>query len=129
MFLIATEAAGCSFVDSEERRMGGVMVSEAHDRLTRAAAAAAFVGMAVLGMMVSANATPADAGAPSFLAVQDPACDWLGMRHPLCGGGAFESVPDDGIPGDNAAEGGIPAPAMVPNIDGSMSPPGTRGAI
>ncbi len=30
---------------------------------------------------------------------------------------------DDGIPGDNAAEGGIPAPAMVPNIDGSLSPP------
>jgi hypothetical protein len=24
---------------------------------------------------------------------------------------------------------GIPAPAMVPNIDGSMSPPGTPGAI
>ena len=26
-----------------------------------------------------------------------------------------------GYPGDNAAEGGIPAPAMVPNIDGSLS--------
>ncbi|MBP2452295.1 hypothetical protein JOF57_002208 [Mycolicibacterium lutetiense] len=26
-------------------------------------------------------------------------------------------------------DGGIPAPAMVPNVDGSMSPPGTPGAI
>jgi hypothetical protein len=47
----------------------------------------------------------------------------FGWRHPLCAGGAFESPPDDGIPGDNAAEGGIPAPAMVPNVDGTLSPP------
>jgi hypothetical protein len=53
----------------------------------------------------------------------------FGWRHPLCAGGAFESPPDDGIPGDNAAEGGIPAPAMVPNIDGTFSLPGTPGAI
>lgn len=59
----------------------------------------------------------------------DPACDWLGWRHPLCGGGVFSTPADDGIPGDNAAEGGIPAPSMVPNINGSMSPPGTPGAI
>ena len=109
--------------------MSWVMASGIRGALRRAALAAAFVGIAVLGVTVTANETPADGGAASLLAVQDPACDWLGMRHPLCGGGAFESVPDDGIPGDNAAEGGIPAPAMVPNIDGSMSPPGTPGAI
>jgi hypothetical protein len=115
--------------DIEEQRVSRKQASRIRGALTRTAVAAASAAAAVLGVMVWANATPADAGAPSVLAVQDPACDWLGMRHPLCGGGAFESVPDDGIPGDNAAEGGIPAPAMVPNIDGSLSPPGTPGAI
>jgi hypothetical protein len=47
----------------------------------------------------------------------------------MCAGGAFENVPDDGIPGDNAAEGGIPAPASVPNVDGSLSPPGMPGDV
>jgi hypothetical protein len=64
-----------------------------------------------------------------LLAVQDPGCEMLGWRHPMCAGGAFEQPVDDGVPGDNAAEGGLPAPAMVPNIDGSLSPPGTTGAI
>jgi hypothetical protein len=40
----------------------------------------------------------------------------------------FDSPVDDGIPGDNAAIGGIPAPAMVPNINGGLSLPGTPGA-
>ncbi|MEN3317701.1 MAG: hypothetical protein V7643_1102 [Mycobacterium sp.] len=53
----------------------------------------------------------------------------FGWRHPLCAGGAFESPVDDGVPGDNAAIGGIPAPAMVPNVDGTLSLPGTPGAI
>ena len=103
--------------------------------LVRTAVAAGIAGVAVMGATVAANAAPVGAGSPvpvplvpSFVQ-QDPACDWLGWRHPLCGGGAFESPVDDGIPGDNAAIGGIPAPAMVPNIDGSMSPPGTPGAI
>jgi hypothetical protein len=88
---------------------------------------AGIAGAALVGATVPAGATPMPLRPP---AVQDdPACDWLGARHPLCGGGAFESPVDDGIPGDNAAIGGIPAPAMVPNIDGSMSPPGTPGAI
>jgi hypothetical protein len=82
---------------------------------TRMVVAVGISGAAVMGATVPANA--------------DPACDWLGARHPLCAGGAFDSPVDDGIPGDNAAIGGIPAPAMVPNIDGSMSPPGTPGAI
>ncbi len=90
--------------------------------LTRTAAAGGIAAAAVMGATASANATPP--------AVQDdPACGWLGWRHPLCAGGAFDSPPDDGIPGDNAAIGGIPAPAMVPNINGSLSPPGTPGAI
>ena len=52
-----------------------------------------------------------------------------------CAGGAAprRAVPagpaDDGIPGDNAAEGGIPAPAVVPNVDGSLSPPGMPGDV
>lgn len=91
------------------------MGSGVRGRLTRAAVAAAIAGAAVMGATAPANA--------------DPACDWLGARHPLCAGGAFDSPVDDGIPGDNAAIGGIPAPAMVPNINGTMSPPGTPGTI
>lgn len=102
--------------------MSWVMASGIRGALSRTAVAAAFIGMAVMGATVPANATPA-------FVQDDPACDWLGARHPLCGGGAFESPVDDGIPGDNAAIGGIPAPAMVPNIDGTLSPPGTPGAI
>ena len=73
----------------------------------------------------------APAGPVSPIAMEDPACGWLGWwAHPASAGGAFDSpVGDDGTPGDNAAEGGVPAPAMVPNIDGSLSPPGTPGAI
>jgi hypothetical protein len=115
--------------------MSWVMASGVRGTLARTAAAAGIAGVAVMGATVSANATPVDAGmpgvpslAPAFVQ-DDPACDWLGARHPLCGGGAFESPVDDGIPGDNAAIGGIPAPAMVPNINGTLSPPGTPGAI
>ncbi len=53
----------------------------------------------------------------------------VGWRHPACAGGSFDSPPDDGISGDNVAEGGIPAPAMVPNADGTLSLPGTPGDI
>jgi len=84
--------------------------------LARSAVAAGIAGVALMSATVPANA-------------DDPACEWLGWRHPACAGGLFESPPDDGIPGDNAAEGGITAPSMVPNIDGSLSPPGTPGAI
>ncbi len=110
-------------------------VSGVRGALARTAVAAGIAGVAVMGATVAANAAPAGAGpsvpvplVPSFVQ-QDPACDWLGWRHPLCGGGAFQSPVDDGIPGDNAAIGGIPAPSMMPNIDGSMSPPGTPGVI
>lgn len=96
-------------------------ISGVRGALARTAVAAGIAGVAAIGAAGAANATP--------VFKEDPACDWLGWRHPACGGGYFESPVDDGIPGDNAAEGGIPAPAMVPNIDGSMSPPGTPGAI
>jgi hypothetical protein len=115
--------------------MSWVMASGVGGTLTRAALAAAVAGAAVMGATGLANAMPGGAGLPGEplplrpLFVQDPGCDMFGWRHPMCAGGAFESPPDDGIPGDNAAEGGIPAPAMVPNIDGSLSPPGTPGAI
>jgi hypothetical protein len=112
--------------------MSWVMASGVRGRLTRTAVAAAVAGVAVMGATVPAIATGLR-GVPvplRPLAVQDdPGCEMFGWRHPLCAGGAFESPPDDGIPGDNAAEGGIPAPAMVPNIDGTFSLPGTPGAI
>jgi len=82
------------------------------------AAGAGAVAVALLG----AN-PPADAA----LAIQPfPACfpwEWN------CGPGGFSTPADDGIPGDNAAEGGIPAPAGVPNVDGSLSPPGMPGDV
>jgi hypothetical protein len=110
----------------KERQMSWVKASEMCGTLTRTAVAAAIAGVAVIGVAVNA----ASGGAVMPLAFQnDPGCEMFGWRHPLCAGGAFESPVDDGIPGDNAAEGGIPAPAMVPNIDGSLSPPGTPGAI
>jgi hypothetical protein len=115
--------------------MSWVMESRVRGTLTRTAVAAAVAGVAVMGAAIPAITIPAGPGLPGVtvplrtLAVQDPGCEMFGWRHPLCAGGAFESPPDDGIPGDNAAEGGIPAPAMVPNIDGTLSPPGTPGAI
>jgi hypothetical protein len=119
---------------SEERRMSWVMASGVRGTLTRTAVAAAIAGVAVIGATVPANATHAGAGLPGVPvplrppAVQDdPGCEMFGWRHPLCAGGAFDSPPDDGIPGDNAAEGGIPAPAMVPNVDGTLSPPTRLG--
>jgi hypothetical protein len=103
------------------------MVSGLRDTLTRTAVAAAVAGAAVMGATVMADTTPVES--VPFRTVADPGCDMFGWRHPMCAGGAFGPPADDGIPGDNAAEGGIPAPAMVPNIDGSLSPPGTPGAI
>ncbi len=115
--------------------MSWLMASGVRGTLTRTAVAAAVAGAAVMGAAGLANAMPAGAGLPGEplplrpLFVQDPGCDMFGWRHPMCAGGAFESPPDDGIPGDNAAEGGIPAPALLPNVDGSLSPPGTPGVI
>lgn len=91
--------------------------------LIRTAVAAAITGAAVTGALAATSLSPA----PGLLA--DPGCDAFGWRHPLCGGGAWGPVADDGIPGDNAAEGGIPAPASVPNVDGSLSPPGMPGDV
>ena len=107
-----------------------MMASGVRGTLARTVVAAGIVGVAVMGATVPANATPGIALPVSPAFVQDdPACEWLGWRHPACAGGLFDSPVDDGIPGDNAAIGGIPAPAMVPNVDGSLSPPGTPGAI
>jgi hypothetical protein len=116
--------------------MSWVMASGVRGMLARTAVVAGIAGVAVMGSIVPANATPAGARLPGIpvplrpaFIQDDPACDWLGWRHPACAGGSFDSPPDDGIPGDNAAIGGIPAPAMVPNINGTLSPPGTPGAI
>jgi hypothetical protein len=116
--------------------MTWVMATAGRKRLARTAVAATIAGVAAMGVIVPASAAPAAAGPTGAsvplrppIATDDPGCEMFGWRHPLCAGGAFESPVDDGIPGDNAAEGGIPAPAMLPNIDGSMSPPGTPGTI
>jgi hypothetical protein len=105
-------------------------VTDVRGILTRTAVAAAIIGAAAAGASVAANPTPAGVPAPPTVQA-DPGCDAFGWRHPLCGGGAwdFGPVADDGIPGDNAAEGGIPAPASVPNVDGSLSPPGMPGDV
>ena len=91
--------------------------------LIRTAVAAVIGGAVVAGAVAATNPPPS----PGLQA--DPGCDTFGWRHPLCGGGAWGPVADDGIPGDNAAEGGIPAPASVPNVDGSLSPPGMPGDV
>lgn len=101
--------------------MSWLMASVVRGTLARTAFAVGVAGAAVLGATVPANAAP-------VFAKDDPACDWLGWRHPLCAGGMFDSPADDGVPGDNAAIGGIPAPPMVPNINGTLSLPGTPGA-
>ncbi|ALI27037.1 hypothetical protein XA26_32080 [Mycolicibacterium fortuitum] len=114
--------------------MRSMMNSELRRTLTRAVVAAAS-GMAVLGAVIPASMTAVASAAPKVPVAldspnnpDDPACATEGW-NPACWGGMYDQSPDDGIPGDNAAEGGIPAPAMVPNVDGSMSPPGTPGAI
>ena len=93
--------------------------------LTRTAVAAAIVGAALTGAM-GASATPE----PTLRA--DPGCDTFGWRHPLCGGGAWDQSASSEWGPSASTEAGLEAvqqPSMVPNIDGSMSPPGTPGAI
>ncbi len=89
------------------------------------AAAAAFVGLGALGAIVGAN--------PSVSAAQaDPGCDAFGWRHPLCGGGAWDQSASSEWGPSASTEAGLDAvqqPSMVPNIDGSLSLPGTPGAI
>ncbi|MGZ5394454.1 MAG: hypothetical protein ACXWEI_02970 [Mycobacterium sp.] len=62
----------------------------------------------------------------------DPGCDAFGWRHPLCGGGAWDQSASSEWGPSASTEAGLDAaqePSMVPNIDGSLSPPGTPGAI
>lgn len=83
--------------------------------MAKTAAVTGFAAIAVIG-----TAAPAYA--------EDPACDWLGWRHPLCAGGYY----DNPLPKSPAGAGmGLPdnGGQMVPNIDGGLSLPGTPGAI
>lgn len=84
------------------------------DWLTTTAAAAGFAAIAALGAAVPAYA-------------EDPACDWLGWRHPACAGGYY----DNPLPSGPATIPSLPdnGGQMVPNIDGSLSLPGSPGAI
>jgi hypothetical protein len=64
--------------------------------------------------------------------MNDPGCDTFGWRHPMCAGGAWdsESASEEWGPansGINPFPGG--GGQMVPNTDGSLSLPGTPGAI
>ena len=81
-------------------------------------AATGFAAMAVMGTTIPANATQ-----------DDPACEWLGWRHPACAGGYY----DDPLPKSPAGAGLDPFPGgggqMVPNVDGGLSLPGTPGAV
>ncbi|MFI5506273.1 hypothetical protein ACIA48_02310 [Mycobacterium sp. NPDC051804] len=94
--------------------------------LTRTAVAAAVAGAALTGVMAAVNS-------PTEPALQaDPGCDTFGWRHPLCGGGAWDqSASSEWGPSasTDAALDAVQQPSMVPNIDGSMSLPGTPGAI
>lgn len=113
--------------------MSWMMASEVRSALTRAAVAA-IAGLSALGAVLPANIAAVASAPPRMPAAvepnspDDPACATEGW-NPACFGGMYDQAPDDGIPGDDAAGGGIPAPAMVPNVDGSLSPPGTPGAI
>jgi hypothetical protein len=102
--------------------MTWMTASKVRATLTRTAAVAAVAGAAAMG----AIATPAPA------AQADPGCDALGLRHPLCGGGAWDESASSEWGPSASTEAGLEAaqePAMVPNIDGSLSEPGTPGAI
>ncbi|MBN3454548.1 hypothetical protein [Mycolicibacterium mageritense] len=105
--------------------MSWVMGSDVCGALTRTAVAAAIAASAVIGVTVPATVTLVGAGLPGIpmpldpLSPDDPACATEGW-NPACFGGIYDTPADDGIP---------PAPAMVPNVDGSLSPPGTPGAI
>ncbi|CQD19597.1 hypothetical protein BN970_04453 [Mycolicibacterium conceptionense] len=112
--------------------MSWTATSGVPNALTRAAVAVV-AGASVLAAAMPAGVAAVDSAprvpvALEPLSPDDPACATEGW-NPACFGGMYDQPPDDGIPGDNAAEGGIPAPAMVPNVDGSLSPPGTPGAI
>jgi hypothetical protein len=86
--------------------------------ITRTAIAGAIAGAALLGTNVTASA--------------DPGCDYLGFLHPLCAGGAWEDEKTPNWGPDASTRAGLDAvqePAMVPNISGGLSEPGTPGAI
>jgi hypothetical protein len=98
--------------------------------LPRPVMAVAMAGMAFAGVTVPANVAPAGTGLPASM--NDPGCDMFGWRHPMCAGGAWgsESASQEWGPantGTNPFPGG--GGQMVPNVDGSLSLPGTPGAI
>lgn len=87
--------------------------------VTKTAAATGFAAIALLGAAVPASAVQ-----------DDPACDWLGWRHPACAGGYYDNpLPKSPAGGwnNNPFPGG--GGQMVPNTDGGLSLPGTPGAI
>ncbi|WP_141562693.1 hypothetical protein [Mycobacterium neglectum] len=90
--------------------------------MIRTMAVAATVAAAALGAIA----------APAPRAQADPGCDAFGWRHPLCAGGAWDQSASSEWGPSASTEAGLEAaqePSMVPNIDGSISPPGTPGAI
>ncbi|MGZ8746648.1 MAG: hypothetical protein ACXWZ2_06360 [Mycobacterium sp.] len=106
--------------------MTWMTASKVRGMLTRTAVAAAIAGAAASGAIAAAISTPA----PALQA--DPGCDAFGWHHPLCGGGAWDQSASSEWGPSASTEAGLDAaqePSMVPNIDGSLSPPGTPGAI
>lgn len=99
----------------EEWMMRSMMNSELRRTLSRAVVAAAS-GMAVLGAVIPASMTAVASAAPKVPVAldspnnpDDPACATEGW-NPACWGGMYDQSPDDGIPGDNAADGRHPRP-------------------
>ena len=82
--------------------------------------------VAAVGAVVAALLCVGGPASTAIAMAPFPAClPW----EPHCNAADWDTPADDGIPGDNAAEGGIPAPASVPNVDGSLSPPGMPGDV
>lgn len=85
-----------------------------------------------IGAVVVGAAALATIAAPAPAAQADPGCDAFGWRHPMCAGGAWDESASSEWGPSASTEAGLEAaqqPSMVPNINGSMSPPGTPGAI
>jgi hypothetical protein len=106
----------------KEQHMTWMTASRVRGALTATAFGAAIAGAAVMGAIATSE--------PTLQA--DPGCDAFGWRHPLCAGGAWDQSASSEWGPDASTRAGLDAvqqPSMVPNIDGSMSLPGTPGAI
>src|SRR3954447_17961190 len=116
----------------KERQMSWVIGSGGLGTLARTAVAAGIAGAAVMGATFPANATPAGAGLSGVPVPLRPGRS--GMRHVRLASSALRwrrvrVARGRRGTGRQRGDRGIPAPAMVPNVDGTLSLPGTPVAI